>query len=366
MNISRHKNSYSATLASGHAHSCKETGVSQHLAQFYEHDRFLVGVVSEFIAGGLRAGSGVIVVATASHRQAIQAHLRSQAVGLDAAILQGQCLFLDAAETLASFMVNGWPDARLFNKVVGEQVARFAKSWQGLKAFGEMVALLCEEGNFEAALELEELWNDLALVREFSLLCAYPLQAFQSQRDSAFFTSICNEHARVFPTESLTFGANAHDEQLREIVHLQLKALALDGEIKQRKQAEEDLRRSQAELKVFLETASIGLHWVGPDGRILWANAAVYEMLGYKAEEYLGHYISEFHADHRVIEDIFIRLFRDEKLSNYRALLKTKAGSLKTVLIDSSVLWEEGRFVHTQCFTRDITAYADAAQAAIL
>ena len=147
---------------------------------------------------------------------------------------------------------------------------------------------------------------------------------------------------------------------------MQQKALALDSEIKQRKQAEVDLKRSQAELKVFLETASIGLHWVGPDGRILWANPAVYEMLGYRAEEYLGHYISEFHADQRVIEDIFTRLFRDEKLSNYRALLKAKDGSLKTVLIDSSVLWEEGRFVHTQCFTRDISGYADTVQQAIV
>jgi signal transduction histidine kinase/ActR/RegA family two-component response regulator len=78
-------------------------------------------------------------------------------------------------------------------------------------------------------------------------------------------------------------------------------------------------------------------------------------MLGYTAEEYIGHHVAEFHADSYAITDILGRLQRGEVLHEYRARLKCRDGSIKQVLIDSSVLWKDGEFVHTRCFTRDIT-----------
>src|SRR5581483_1424362 len=35
-----------------------------------------------------------------------------------------------------------------------------------------------------------------------------------------------------------------------------------------------DRRRLERQLRDFVENATIGLHWVGPDGTILWANKA--------------------------------------------------------------------------------------------
>jgi PAS domain S-box-containing protein len=104
-----------------------------------------------------------------------------------------------------------------------------------------------------------------------------------------------------------------------------------------------------------VENASLGLHWVGPDGIIQWANKAEMQMLGFTAEEYIGHHIADFHADRPVIDDILARLTRGERLCDYEARLKCKDGSIRTVFIDSCVLWEKDKFVHTQCFTRDIT-----------
>src|SRR5581483_3681878 len=119
--------------------------------------------------------------------------------------------------------------------------------------------------------------------------------------------------------------------------------------------SEAELRRHAAQLAAFLETAAIALHRVGPDGIILWANDAELKTLGYGREEYVGHHIAEFHADPAVIADILARLHRGEKLYDYPARMKCKDGSIKDVVIDSSVLWDEGRFVHTQSFTRDVT-----------
>ena len=107
----------------------------------------------------------------------------------------------------------------------------------------------------------------------------------------------------------------------------------------------------------FIENGSIGLHWVGADGIIHWANQSELDLLGYAREEYIGKSIVDFHVDRPVIEDILGRLARNETLRDYEARLRCKNGDVKTVLINSSVLWQDGRFVHTRCFTRDITDY---------
>src|SRR5690349_2921172 len=116
------------------------------------------------------------------------------------------------------------------------------------------------------------------------------------------------------------------------------------------------LRRSEAVLRDFIETSTICLHWVGADGTILWANQAELDLLGYERDQYVGRNITEFHADKPVIEDILCCLSRGETLREYPARLRHRDGSTRYVLINSSVLFEEGKFVHTRCFTRDVTA----------
>ncbi len=121
----------------------------------------------------------------------------------------------------------------------------------------------------------------------------------------------------------------------------------------------EEKRRS-AELQEFLEEAAEGLHMVGPDGTILWANAAELCMLGYERGEYIGHNITEFHADRGTVEDFLARLLRGETLNGRAARLRCKDGSIKHVSVSSSGMFRDGDFVHTRCFTRDVTREREA------
>jgi PAS domain S-box-containing protein len=158
---------------------------------------------------------------------------------------------------------------------------------------------------------------------------------------------------------------HASKQQYHHVVVRAVPLSAVDGSVREwvgtitdvhsQKSAEIELRRSQQQLQDFVENASVGLHWVGPDGRILWANKAELDMLGYARDEYVGHHLSEFHDDQATMRDILSRLGRAEVLQNYEATLRCKNGSIRHVLINSNVLWEEGKFVHTRCFTRDIT-----------
>jgi PAS domain S-box-containing protein len=126
-------------------------------------------------------------------------------------------------------------------------------------------------------------------------------------------------------------------------------------DITERKRAAEAAQRAEREFRDFVENASIGMHSVDADGIIVWANRTEMEMLGFAREEYVGRHIAEFHVDRPLIEGILQRLANRETLLNYEAQLCCRDGSVRHVLINSNVLWDGDRFVHTRCFTRDIS-----------
>lgn len=111
----------------------------------------------------------------------------------------------------------------------------------------------------------------------------------------------------------------------------------------------------QLDLDDFFENGTVGLHLVGSDGTILRANRADYEGLGYTAQEYIGQSITRFHADEQTICDILNRLAAGEKLDKYPARLRAKDGSIRHVIISSSVCFHNGEFINTRCFTIDVT-----------
>jgi PAS domain S-box-containing protein len=128
----------------------------------------------------------------------------------------------------------------------------------------------------------------------------------------------------------------------------------------ERMRAEDARRRAEEELSDFFENAPVALHRLSQDGRILKANRRELEMLGYREDEYLGRHISEIHVSPETATDILKRLSDGEELHNYEAQLRRKDGTVRDVLIASSVHWDKGRFVHTRCFTRDITELREA------
>ena len=107
------------------------------------------------------------------------------------------------------------------------------------------------------------------------------------------------------------------------------------------------------ELEDFFENAAVGMLWVGPDGTVLRANKRKLELLGYTKEEFVGHNIGEFHPDKKNMETVFSKLQAGETIHNWEVGLTCKDGSLKKLLLDSNALFENGKFVHTRCVTRE-------------
>jgi PAS domain S-box-containing protein len=158
-------------------------------------------------------------------------------------------------------------------------------------------------------------------------------------------------------------AANALQESKAELelrveartVELTAANEALLIEVAERCRVGEEMRRSQERFANFFENAAVGLHWVAPDGLILQVNRAELDMLGYRREEYVGHDIAEFHADPEIKDELLKHLAQGQTLVDYPAKLRAKDGSIRQVLINSNVLGAGDRFIHTGCFTRDIT-----------
>ena len=330
-------------------------GSAPHIVQFYESSDALCDAVADFLAAGAVAGEPLLIVATEEHRAALVARLLLRgAQGADITVL-------DASETLDRFMVDGEPDAARFAAVIegaveGIEARRPATP---VRAYGEMVDILWRSGNSKAALLLEGLWNDLQRRQPLSLYCAYVMGSFYKEGD---LEAICATHNHV-ANPTMLGEKTALIAEIGERIRVEE---ALRAALTDLAAARDETARSRGHLEQFIDEAPIGIHTVGPDGTILWANRAELEMLGYQKGEYVGHHVSEFHLDRGVIDDMLQRLARNEVLVDREARLRASDGSMRHVLVYSNAQFIDGKLAHTRCFTRDVSAARAAEESVVL
>lgn len=338
------------------SHTCSRT--AQHLVRFYDDDKLLLKEVGDFIEAALSVGGSAIIIATPDHVSALRRRFSESWIDpQQAAIWTGNLRIHDAEETLSQFMIDDWPDESRFDAVVGTIVRMACREGGTVHAFGEMVALLCAQGRFDAAIRLEEMWNVLAGEARFSLLCAYPWNLFPTTELSSAFRAVCEAHSHICD-ESYESGSVSSAQITRthgKIAKLEQKARAMLAEVARRTDAEEALARRERELADFVDNSAEGLHRVGKDGIILWANRAELSMLGYHPDEYIGRHIADFHIDQSVIEDILTKLTSGATIYDYPARLRCSDCTIKHVLIHSNAYFEDGELRYTRCFTRDAT-----------
>jgi signal transduction histidine kinase len=263
-----------------------------HVVQFYSQDLFLLDELSRFIGTALGAGDAAVTVATQVHREGLEHRFRERGLNPAIAIKEGRYIPMDAAETLSKFMRDGYPDADLFRELMGPVIVRARAAAEGRQprvvAFGEMVALLWGEGNIEAAIQLERLWNELAKTHSFSLRCAYPMAGFFREEHTEPFLRICGEHSDVIPADTYT-SLGGDEERLRNIAHLQQKEQShealllakkrLENEITERMNVERKLRDSEKSLREL-------------SGRLLRMQDEERRHLGRELHDSVGQYLA--------------------------------------------------------------------------
>ena len=174
----------------------------RHEVQFYSNDAVFIDSFTRFISAALKDGDVAIVIATESHRNSLVERLNAQGLDMDAAIRQRTYISLDVAKTLSTFMVNDMPDSDRFFEVVGGFITAAAKAGRRahprVVACGECAPSLWAEGKADAAIRLEQLWDQIVSTYEVDTLCGYSLGSFHGEEDQHVFQSICAVHSAVF------------------------------------------------------------------------------------------------------------------------------------------------------------------------
>ena len=174
---------------------------ANHEVVFYSDDAGLLDDLTPFVGAALKAGSAAVVVATESHRDSLLPRLQAYGSDIAVAIEQGRYISFDAADALSTFMINGMPDPAQFLNLFGNLIARAAEAATGeqsrVAVFGEGVHLLWGQGNAEAAIRVERITNQIAILYDVDILCGYSLGTVQIGMDSHIFQRICAEHSAV-------------------------------------------------------------------------------------------------------------------------------------------------------------------------
>src|SRR5581483_10441802 len=192
----------------------------EHAVQIYGRLDELAVVVGAYLDAGLRRGSPALVIATPAHRRAFGVALERR--GWSTAELERDVLLVhaDAEETLERVLVDGRPSPERFQDAVGELVdaAEAGAPGRTLRAFGEMVDVLWASGRRQAAIELEELWNELVPVRPLALLCAYRLDILDLEVQTDALPDVLRLHSHARAVAEPARFSDAVDRALSEVM----------------------------------------------------------------------------------------------------------------------------------------------------
>jgi hypothetical protein len=181
----------------------KTSETHYHAVQFYKDEGSLASTVARFLVEGVNGGEPGIIIATPGHTAGILRELK--ALGMDTHELRrtGELQLFDARKMLSTFMVNGLPDPLMFRSNVGDLMERLCANRRPcpIRAYGEMVDVLWQEGNEKGAIRLEILWNQLASTYDFALLCGYAVGHFYKETRDSRFDEVREQHTHIVSSE---------------------------------------------------------------------------------------------------------------------------------------------------------------------
>jgi CheY-like chemotaxis protein len=158
------------------------TNGSGHAMQIHDDVNTFADGGAIFLDAALRRGDATCIIVTERVRESLAERLRARGWEIGGPFGHRRCLVMDASDALKRFMRSGFPDGDRLAEVAAELDAYRRSAAEGtpsrLTIFGNMVVVLCEDGNEKAAIALESLWNTLTHGLPFFTLCGYAASCF--------------------------------------------------------------------------------------------------------------------------------------------------------------------------------------------
>jgi PAS domain S-box-containing protein len=304
------------------------------------------------LSRALAQGQSTIVIATPEHREKITTKLERQLPNFPKAVADGRYIALDATETLSCFMVDGMPDPQRFTDILRRVISRAALVAEDrpakVVAFGEMVAVLCAQGNEPAALSVEALWNQLANRYPFFLYCAYPIQAVRNSSDPELFLRVCSAH-----TETIA-GADLARSSIEKRAEPPMGQRPIEPDPGHKWQQMED------PFRLFVESVQdYAIFMLDPNGNVTSWNRGAARIKGYDASDIIGKNFSTFYPEEdkraRKPEMELEVAAREGRFEDEGWRVRKDGSKFWANVIITAIRDEVGRLVGFGKVTRDIT-----------
>ncbi|WP_124704374.1 MEDS domain-containing protein [Sulfuriferula multivorans] len=189
-----------------------------HIAQICRDEAFLVNAVTQFVGAGINDGAASIVIATPAHRRAFIASLEHQGHSVQNAKGEGKIKFFDAESLLSSLMSDGMPVWKAFEKHIGSLMRETQSQHKNVRVYGEKVNLLWQKNKLDAAIRLEEFWNELSQQLNFSRLCTYTMDNLDPGVYEGSLERICKCHSHLIPTENYALLENVVQKATNDLL----------------------------------------------------------------------------------------------------------------------------------------------------
>jgi DNA-binding NarL/FixJ family response regulator len=178
----------------------------RHEVLFYRDDTSFVETISGFIASTLESGNAVLVVVTESHLRSLRRAVEARGVDVATAVEEGVYVPINVVDMLSAFMVDGSPDRARLLKAAADLIGKASKAVNGefrrVSACGECAPTLLMEWSVDAALRVEQLWDEVARMYGIEIFCGYAVNTFQDDENRRVFERICAQHSAVYQDQS--------------------------------------------------------------------------------------------------------------------------------------------------------------------
>ncbi len=172
---------------------------SYHGVGFYPDDASLLEHYAPFAEGVLNAGKVLIVLGIDSRRPSLERKLKSRGINIDRLAREGRYCWWDVADAIEKLLVKDWPDEKQFWRVIPPLIQQAAAASTAehprVALWGECAPTLWREGKTEAAIRLEQLWDEFVRAYGVDTLCAYPSSGSLQDQRSSVFQKICAAHS---------------------------------------------------------------------------------------------------------------------------------------------------------------------------
>jgi DNA-binding NarL/FixJ family response regulator len=173
---------------------------SRHAVQFHANDSHYLDEISQLVGATLRSGEQVVLVTSETTRIGVAQRLQARQLNLATLAEREQYVATDSALALSQVMHDGKPDKERLAEVIHglDRLRLAAPNGPGrLTIVGDMTVSLCRNGDFEAALEVERIWNELTRALPFFTICSYPSDCFEHEETRNQLPNVCAEHSAV-------------------------------------------------------------------------------------------------------------------------------------------------------------------------